>query len=552
MDNSLQIDNVQSFAEVISNNDNLWNFLVGREVINFSGIRGRIILLCDRGKGSQIRVDLRITVIDSAGARDCVRCKFFRIEEFISEFNKIDPPFCSEEILLLIQAKNLERERYKTEIRKEEKRELEKQEAKRKEIARRRVEKQALLMSLKEQFEQDFLNADNLYQTKYTEHISFQEYQAEKFNYVQSWVKANLNTSPDLEQAAAIGAVEGHIQVVARAGSGKTSTLVNRALFLQKHCGIAPNEILLLAFNRKAAEEIRERLTLRLQSSIPHVMTFHALAYALVHPEKSILFNERDGQQNQAQVLQTVIDEYRRKPDVYEKIRVLMMANFREDWERIAWGGYDKSPEEMLRYRRSLPREGLDGHYYKSFGEKVIANFLLEHNITYKYERNFWWDGINYRPDFTIVTGENQGVVIEYFGLEGDPDYDIMSEQKREYWRNHPNWHFVELSPTTLRFEGVEDFCALLKRCLESYGVRCERLSEDEIWKKIRLRAIDRFTKVVGGFIQRCRKLSLTSKELAKMVDNHNSINDVEQRFFRTCTKILSVLFRASSENRRG
>lgn len=537
MDSGLQIDNVQSFVEVIGNNDNLWNFLVGREVINFWGIRGRIVLLCDRGKGLQIRVDLPITVIDSAGARDCIRCKFFRIEEFISEFNKIDPPFCYEEILQLMQAKNLERERYKTEIRKEEKREIEKQEAKRKEIARRRVEKQALLMSLKDQFEQDFLNVDNFYQAQCTEHISFQEYQAEKLSYVQSWVKTNLNSSPDLEQAAAIGAVEGHIQVVARAGSGKTSTLVNRALFLQKHCGIAPNEILLLAFNRKAAEEIKERLILQLQSSIPHVMTFHALAYALVHPEESILFNEQNGQQNKAQALQTVIDKYCHNPDVYEKIRILMMAHFREDWERIAWGDYDKSPEEMLRYRRSLPREGLDGKYYKSFGEKVIANFLLEHNIIYKYERNFWWDGINYRPDFTIVTGENQGVVIEYFGLEGDPDYDIMSEQKREYWRNHPNWHFVELSPITLRFEGVEDFCALLKRCLESYGMNCDRLSEDEIWKKIRLRVIDRFTKVVEGFIQRCRKLSLTSKELAKMVDNHNSISDVEQRFLELAQK---------------
>ncbi|MEH2243647.1 hypothetical protein [Nostoc sp.] len=148
-----QIDNVQSFVELIGNNDNLWNFLVGREVINFWGMRGRIVLLCDRGKGSQIRVDLPITVRDSAGARDCLRCKFFRIEEFISEFNKIDPPFCYEEILQLMQAKNLERERYKTEIRKEEKRKLEKEEAKRKEIARRRVEKQALLMSLKEQQE---------------------------------------------------------------------------------------------------------------------------------------------------------------------------------------------------------------------------------------------------------------------------------------------------------------------------------------------------------------------------------------------------------------
>jgi DNA helicase-4 len=95
-------------------------------------------------------------------------------------------------------------------------------------------------------------------------------------------------------------------------------------------------------------------------------------------------------------------------------------------------GGYDKSPEEMLRYRRSLPREGLDGTYLKSFGEKVIADFLFEHNIKYRYERNFWWSGVNYRPDFTVFTGDNQGVIIEYFGLQGDPDYDAMSDKKAQ------------------------------------------------------------------------------------------------------------------------
>ncbi|MEH1830019.1 MAG: UvrD-helicase domain-containing protein [Nostoc sp.] len=518
MDNSLQIDNVQSFVEVIGDNDSLWKLLLNKEVSRFE----------EKVKYEHTTQDLR-GVKYSAKARVCevsalkkskliIRVDYgdgfifrYEQEQFIRKFNKLSPPLSLETIRELLQIDQA--------------------------IKRLEVERPTVLKSLKEQLEQNFLKADNFYQTNCSRHISFRDYQTEKLSYVQSWVKANLNTSPDLEQAAAIGAVEGHIQVVARAGSGKTSTLVNRALFLQKHCGVAPNEILLLAFNRKAAEEIRERLTLQLQNSIPHVMTFHALAYALVHPEKSILFNESDGQQNKAQALQTVIYEYHREPDVYEKIRVLMMANFREDWERIAWGGYDKSPEEMLRYRRSLPREGLDGNYYKSFGEKVIANFLLEHNITYKYERNFWWNEINYRPDFTIITGENQGIVIEYFGLEGDPDYDILSEQKREYWRNHPNWDFVELSPTSLRFEGVEDFCALLKRCLESYGVRCDRLTEDEIWTKIRLRAIDRFTKVVEGFIQRCRKLSLTSEKLASLIDNHKCASDVEQRFLELAQK---------------
>ena len=77
---------------------------------------------------------------------------------------------------------------------------------------------------------------------------------------VQFWAEANIRNKPDLEQSLAIGSVNSHVQVIARAGSGKTSTLVNRAIFLQKHCDIKPSEILLLAFNRKAAQEIRERL----------------------------------------------------------------------------------------------------------------------------------------------------------------------------------------------------------------------------------------------------------------------------------------------------
>ena len=81
------------------------------------------------------------------------------------------------------------------------------------------------------------------------------------------------------------------MQVIARAGSGKTSTLVNRAIFLQKQCGVHPSEILLLVFNRKAAQEITDRLKKYLPNDMPHVMTFHALAYAIVHPTEKLLFN---------------------------------------------------------------------------------------------------------------------------------------------------------------------------------------------------------------------------------------------------------------------
>ena len=384
-------------------------------------------------------------------------------------------------------------------------------EKERQEKARR--EKETLLKGLRKRFEQEFLTAYDFYQAQCTAHISFKEYETKKNNYVRSWAKDYLNTNPDSEQAAAIGAIEGHVQVVARAGSGKTTTLVNRALFLQQHCDVKPDEMLLLAFNRKAAEEMRDRLDSDLQGSIPHAMTFHALAYALVHPEK-IIFDEPEGEQSQSRALQEVIDSYRSDPNYYDKIRALMMAHFRADWERII-----RPLAEMLRYRRSLPRESLDGKYVKSRGEKVIADFLFEHDIIYRYERNFWWNDHSYRPDFTI--GDNRGIVIEYFGLEGDPDYDAMSEEKRNYWRDKPNWRLIELSPNDLRSNGVEGFYTLLKQKLEDCEIPCNRLSEEEIWHRIKVRAIDRFTTVITRFIQRCRKLSLTPNQLSDTVNNH-------------------------------
>ena len=510
---SSQIENVQKFAEVIGDEDYLWGFLLGRSVTHSSFGWAKVNGWNE--KTSEILIDypLKTRIKFKTVIKDyLIR---YTKEVFLQEFSKIDPPLLLREILELIRVKQESKRQ-----------EIDKQEAK-----RQIQEKLDLLKKLQQCFQQDFLNTYKFYQAECSNYITLQEYQAEKSSYVKSWVQQNLGFEPDLEQATAIGAVEGHVQVVARAGSGKTSTLVNRALFLQNHCDVLPNEMLLLAFNKKAVKEIEKRLSKQLQSKIPHVMTFHALAYALVHPEESILFDDSNGCRSKSRALQSIIDDYLRDPDYLEEIRALMTAHFRADWERIVAGRYNTMPEEMLRYRRSLPRQGLDGTPLKSFGEKVIADFLFEHDIKYKYEYNHWWSGINYRPDFTVFTGEKQGIVIEYFGLEGDPDYDAMSDQKREYWRNKPNWRLLEFFPNSIRNDGVEGFCASLKQSLEALEVTCNHLSEEEIWQKIRDRAIDRFTIAMKGFIERCRKLSLSSEKLSAIIDDYDSSNDVEWRF---------------------
>jgi DNA helicase IV len=236
-----------------------------------------------------------------------------------------------------------------------------------------------------------------------------------------------------------------------------------------------------------------------------------------------------------------------RNPNYYLTIRALMMARFRQDWERIESGDYNKNPEELLQYRRSLRRQAIDGTYVKSFGEKVIANFLFEHDLEYTYERFFKWsDGGSYHPDFTL---KYYKIVIEYFGLQGDPDYDVLSDGKRRYWQKNPSWRFLEFSPDILRNEGADAFCAHLKRSLEACGVKCDRLSEDEIWRRIKDRphTIYRFTRVVVGFIQRCRKRSLSSEQLAEIVQRHSCENEIERQFL----DLVQVFYRSYLEKLR-
>ncbi|WP_257292049.1 UvrD-helicase domain-containing protein [Endozoicomonas sp. ONNA1] len=399
-------------------------------------------------------------------------------------------------------------------------------------------------------FNKDFLTMDKNYQkSQIRNHISNQDYTDIKTDLVSQWVKEHTETMLDKEQALACGTTGKNLQLIARAGSGKTRTLINRALFLIRHCKVAPKELLLLAFNKKAAKEMQERfIDLLGDNNLPHIMTFHALAYALVHPKENIIYDEPEGAQIKSRSIQQIIDNYLRTPEGLDKVRSLMMANFQEDWNAIIQGSYDKSPEEFLAYRRSIRTESLKGDYLKSYGEKVIADFLFEHNIPYKYERNFLWDGINYKPDFTISLSQNSGLIIEYFGFTGDPDYDEMSEAKRQFWKQKQEWLFLEFTPENFSYGGVPGFHKYLKECLEHYGIKPIRLTEQEIWSRIKHRAVDRFSRAMTSFVQRCRKMSLSPKELLNRIIKHTATNEIERQFIELGHKFYETYLEQLTE----
>ena len=79
----------------------------------------------------------------------------------------------------------------------------------------------------------------------------------------------------------------GPLLVLAGPGTGKTTTIVEAVTHRIEARHIPPERILVLSFSRKAATELRDRITGRLRRTIrqPLAMTFHSYAYALVRRE---------------------------------------------------------------------------------------------------------------------------------------------------------------------------------------------------------------------------------------------------------------------------
>ena len=86
------------------------------------------------------------------------------------------------------------------------------------------------------------------------------------------------------KQRQAVSADDGHMLVLAGAGSGKTRVLVHRIAWLIQQRNYSPYSILAVTFTNKAASEMRGRVEQLLGSSVRNMWigTFHGLAHRLL------------------------------------------------------------------------------------------------------------------------------------------------------------------------------------------------------------------------------------------------------------------------------
>ena len=91
----------------------------------------------------------------------------------------------------------------------------------------------------------------------------------------------------DEAQRAVVAHQGGPLLVLAGPGTGKTTAIVEAVVDRITRRGVDPERVLVLTFSRKAAEELRERITTRLRRTTrqPLALTFHSYAYSLVRRE---------------------------------------------------------------------------------------------------------------------------------------------------------------------------------------------------------------------------------------------------------------------------
>lgn len=121
--------------------------------------------------------------------------------------------------------------------------------------------------------------------------------------------------SLNVEQEAAVQFYKGCCNVVASAGSGKTTVIVRRVERLIREYGVAPEKILVVTFSRKARDELHGRLMVRMSGIVTdvNVSTFHSLGNQIVCWKYGRKYRVLSHEQEQIKIIDGILSDYESK-----------------------------------------------------------------------------------------------------------------------------------------------------------------------------------------------------------------------------------------------
>lgn len=113
------------------------------------------------------------------------------------------------------------------------------------------------------------------------------------------------------EQLAAIQHYKGCCNVIAAAGSGKTTVIVSRVERLIREHGVPPEKILVLTFCRKARDELCNRLMMRIPGCAMdvNVTTFHSLGNQILSGYCDLEYRILSDDQEQIKIINSILSD---------------------------------------------------------------------------------------------------------------------------------------------------------------------------------------------------------------------------------------------------
>jgi DNA helicase-4 len=339
--------------------------------------------------------------------------------------------------------------------------------------------------------------------------------------------------------------------VLAAAGTGKTSVMVAKTLDLIDRGLARPEEILVLAYNRAAAEELRIRLAKAATKSdipldsAPQISTFHALGRQLLREAKvstyMSVFTEDEVKLKQwvTSWLEGYLASDSRK--LLKFISLFPQPVNQFDFATLA---------DYERYVRDNEFRTLNGERVRGYQELLIANAIYLNGVQYEYEEPYVTKrrldiGYDYRPDFHI---KGTNIYVEHFGIDrrGGTAPGIDSLKYNESMRSKRALH-VECGTVlveTFHYEWVEGnlIDALYER-LAKQGVVFKPLLPGEVLAKLRAESrISEWSDLLKKALQAIRVERLDEDAM------HVRLEKADVAQAKTVAEVLDALHRAYVE----
>lgn len=360
------------------------------------------------------------------------------------------------------------------------------------------------------------------------------------------------------EQRKAVVDFETRNLLVAAAGSGKSSTIVAKIAYAVRKGLVRPEEVLALAFNRKAATELKNRIAARLAdvegSASIRAETFHGLGYRILAQERRpTVEDDRD------KLVADVCERLRVTDASFRREMVRFIVNFTPDLrDQTEFSSY----EEYLLYVREQEcgtgRSGrrvatLSGHHVASLEEMRIANWLFTHGVRFEYEKTYphtqaTQERRGYTPDFYYPDID---VWHEHFGVDAAGRPPKFFEDANAYiagirWKRECHAAFgTRLFETTSAMFADGSVFDALERQLRAHGQAIRELSTSEVEALLTKDAHRDFAALLTTFIAHWKPSRIPFEQLME----RGSARD--RAFLPICRRAFEEYSRRLDQERR-